>query len=88
MITDVNHAVSDVKVIVFAELLKCKSEIYELKESQLRLDPQSFNSSKSAENLSETEPYCRVHGRNITVGENVLTFILFPVTLWLLNHLK
>ena len=36
LITDVNHAVSDVKVTVLAELLKCKSEIYELKGSQLR----------------------------------------------------
>ena len=40
LITDVNHAVSDVKVTVLAELLKCKSEIYEMKESQLRLGQQ------------------------------------------------
>ena len=63
LITDVNHAVSDVKVL--AELLKCKSEIYELKESQLRLDQQSFNSSKSAGSLSETRPNFGVHGSNI-----------------------
>ena len=42
LITDVNHAVSDVKVTVLADLLKCKSEIYELKESQLRIGQQSF----------------------------------------------
>ena len=60
LITDVNHAVSDVKVTVPAELLKCKSEIYEMKESQLRLGQQSFNSSKSAEILSKT-------GHNSTV---------------------
>ena len=36
LITDVNYAVSDVKVTVLAQLLKRKSEIYELKESQLR----------------------------------------------------
>ena len=53
LITDVDHAVSDVKVTVLAELLKCKSEIYEMKESQLRVDQQSFSSSKSAENLSK-----------------------------------
>ena len=66
LITDVNHAVSDVvKVTDLAELLKCKSEIYELKESQLRLDQQSFNSSKSTGNLSETGRNSAVHG-NIT----------------------
>ena len=42
LITDVNHAVSDVKVTVLAELLKCKSEIYELKERQLRLHQKSL----------------------------------------------
>ena len=68
LITDVNHAVSDVNVTVLAELLKCKSEIYELKESQLRLDQQSFNSSKSAGNLSETGPNSGVHGGNITTS--------------------
>ena len=68
LITDVNHAVSDVKVTVLAELLKCKSEIYELKEIQLRLDQQSFNSSKSAGNLSETGPNSGAHGSNITTS--------------------
>ena len=68
LITDGNYAVSDVKVTVLAELLKCKSEIYELKESQLRIDKQSFSSSKSAENLSETGPNSRVHGKNITTS--------------------
>ena len=46
------------------EMLKCRSEIYELKESQLRLDQQSFNSSISAGNLSETGPNSGVHGSN------------------------
>ena len=55
-------------VTVLAELLKCKSEIYELKENQLRLDQQSFNSSKSAGNLSETGPNSGVHGSNITTS--------------------
>ena len=68
LITDVNHAVSDVKVTVLAELLKCKSEIYEMKESQLGLHQQSFNSSKSAEILSKTGHNSRVHGRNITAS--------------------
>ena len=65
LITDVYHAVSDVKVTVLAELLKCKSEIYELKESQLRLDQQSFNSSKSTGNLPETGRNSAVHGNII-----------------------
>ena len=76
LITDVNHAVSDVKVTVLAELLKCKSEIYELKESQLRLDQQSFNSSKSAGNLSETGPNSGVHGSNITTSVDFNSFCL------------
>ena len=66
LITNANHAVSDVKVTVLAELLKCKSEIYELKESQLRSDQQSSNSSKSTGNLSETRPNSGVHGSDIT----------------------
>ena len=68
LITDVNHAVNDVKVIVLAELLKCKSEIYELKKSQLWLDQQSFNSSKSEGNLSETGPNFGVRGSNIATS--------------------
>ena len=76
LITDVNHAMSDVKVTVLAELLKCKSDIYEMKESQLRLDQQSFNSSKSAEILSKIGHNSRVHGRNITASVDSNSFPL------------